>query len=433
MKTLLPIFVCLCVLWVQNGAPGASAQEPSPSPTADVLSSSPTPESMPTPLPVRPPAIVAEPGILPTGLFWSLDRVSEFFERNMFSFGIPTLRARVALTQAAERIAELQGLERAGTLTAASARSLLASQEYLLRIADRLLARQLVRGTVPSDVLLLSSRTRLAAADVLEELQEERAVWRELDEESFASLAPSDGEREEPLTPAEEEETALTTLLDDTIERLVEFEDAVLPPHAPAPVVRLLAEQKIAKAERDLLHAVRTTEERVAFGKILVADQELRAAAEAALRTARQLYAEGNVGEALRLAKDARQISRQLKSGQIALTPQSLHAANAEQHIERITQRFVEQGALTVDAQQAALRRARQTIEQVRATVPVTSQGMSGDHDQRNDETSDSTDAGESEEEDTVSVRSDTGSSGSGSSGSGSDSSGTSGSSGSGR
>lgn len=367
---------------VQEGAPVSDTQTPlpvvaSPLPSAvSVEPLNPSPSSVaPTPLPVYPPEIIAEAGILPTNVLTVFDHLSEFFERNVFSFGIPTLRARIALTQAAERIAELQGLERAGQLTPASARRLLGSQERLLAVADQVLARQFRQGTISLDLLLLLTRTRLAAAETLEELREERDVLLQLDEDPLPSPAFPDVLPEDVLvTPANEEHVTLTALLDENIENLVEFESNVIPQgnaHVPKPVLRLLAEQKIAKAERDILRAVRKTEERVAQGKVLVADVELRSAADAALFTARQLFTKGNASEALGLAHDARRIADELQSGQIAFEPNTLRLEGAEQYIERIIQQLVEHGALNADAQQAALFRARQALEQARAAVPA--------------------------------------------------------------
>lgn len=380
---LLPLQGNAQAVSTQEGAPLSDTQPSlpgivaSPLPSAvSVEPSNPSPLSVaPTPLPVYPPEIIAEAGMLPTNVLAVFDRLSEFFERNVFSFGIPTLRARIALTQAAERIAELQGLERNGRLTPASARGLLEAQERLLTIADQVLARQFRQGTISLDLLLLLTRTRLAAAETLEELREERDVLLQLDEEPLPSPASLNALPEDVLvTPADEEHITLTALLDANIEHLVDFEGKVIPQgeaNVPKPVLRLLAEQKIAKAERDIVRAVRKTEERAAQGKILVADVELRSAADAVLLTARQLFTEGNASEALSLAQDARRIAGELKSGQIALEPDRLRSEGAERHIERIIQQLVEQGTLNADAQQAALLRARQALEQVRETAPV--------------------------------------------------------------
>ncbi|TSC72683.1 MAG: hypothetical protein G01um101438_400 [Parcubacteria group bacterium Gr01-1014_38] len=395
----------------------------------------PTPSVSPSPLPVRPPQIIAEAGILPTSVFSAFDRLSELFDRSLFSFGIPTLRARIALTQAAERIAELQALERAGRLTPASARGLLQAHERLLTIADRIVARQLAAGAVPPDLLFLLIRTRLAAAGVLEELEEEAAAERELDKEEFSSPAPTGAFPEAAtLDPVDDEVKDLAELLDEEIEELVEFEDGMIPPGAsaiPPNVLRFLAEQKVAKAERDLLRAVRKVEERLAQGKVLIADTELRASADAALVTARQLFAAENFAEALRIARDVRRIADRLKSGQIALESNALRSGDAERRVERILQQLVEHGFLGVDAQSAALLRARQAIEQVRrnsgTAFPTPRPGENGaDRDEDDDK-----DKKEKKEEDKDGSRgSDSGSSGSegGSSRSGSSGSGSSGS-----
>lgn len=428
-------FGILVVLLLALGAVGSlsvvSAQVGSPSPTASPVST-PPPSASPQPiLPalsssplVRPPEIIAEAGILPTSLFSVFDRLSEAFDRNVFSFGIPQLRAQVALTQAAERIAELQALERAGQLTPASTRGLLRAHQQLLAIADRIVAGQLARGIASPDLLFLLVRTRLAAAEVLEELEEERVAERELDEAEFPS-SPGAFPEASPRAPVGDEVEDFAELLDEKIEELVEFEDGVLPSGnvlVSEAVLRLLAEQKIAKAERDLLRAIRTTEERLAQGKILIAETELRAAADAALVTARQLFAAGNYREALRLAKDARRIADRLKSGQIAVQPNALRSPDAEERVTRILQQLVEHGFLDAEAQGTALLRARQAIEKVRQSPLAPPASPEADRD----------DLDEDDEEDADDDKDDSSNSGSGSSGGGSGSSG-SGSSGSGR
>ncbi|MDP3685383.1 MAG: hypothetical protein Q8R32_00960, partial [bacterium] len=252
-------------------------------------------------------------------------------------------------------------------------------------------------------------------------------------------------------TPDEDDEAeSVGDLLDEEIERLVAFEDDLSLPEGPAvapEVLRVLAEQKIAKAERDLLRAVRTSEERLVGGKILVADTELRAAAEASLVTARQLFAAGNFAEALRLAQEARSIAGRLKSGKIAIQQHALRAVDAEQRVQRILQQLVERGMIGTDAQNAALLRVRQAIEEARRSPAIPParplrgedrlgvygigegerEGRKGNS-SGSDSGSDSSGSGSSESGSSGSDSSNGGSSGSGSSRNGSSGSGSSGS-----
>lgn len=350
------------------------AASPTPAPLEAGLLTGPV--ATPPPLPIRPPEIVAEAGILPTSILSLLDRFSEVVDRNIFSFGIPTLRARIALTQAAERIAELQALERAGRLTPAATRGLLQAHEQLLAVADRIVAREFASGKVSPDLFFLLVRTRLAAAEVLEELKDERAVELELEGGESPSPSPRPVAFSDETSPAafDNETEDLSGLLQEEIEHLVEFEDGMIPSGGPTvsqDVLRVLAEQKIAKAERDLLRATQKVEERLVRGKVLIADTELRASAEAALVTARQLFSAGNFAEALRLAQDARGIADRLKSGQVALEPNALRSGDAERRVERVTEQLVEHGFLGTDAKNAALLRAREAIERARGTPGV--------------------------------------------------------------
>lgn len=360
----------------------AFAQAPSP---ISFPSPSPSPGVMPPPLPVVRPLPVADAGVLPTSVFSFFDRLDEFFERNIFSFGIPGLRARIALAQAAERIAELQALERNGQLTAGRARGLVIAHERLLGIAQRIVARQLEAGRASTDLVFRLTRAQLSAADVLEELLDELDTEIALGEPSATPRA----ELEEGEEEASEGLEDIADLLEDTADRLADFDDAVLSvaalPHPPAStreavragaegepflvpagVLRILAEQKIAKVERDIASALAKIEERLAHGKVLVADVELRAGAELSLLTARQLFAAGNYAEALSVAKEARKLASVLKSGKIAIEPNALLSPRGEEKVEEIIGDLVEQGLLGVDEQAAAVARARAVVQRVR-------------------------------------------------------------------
>lgn len=352
-------------------ARSAFAQTPALSPLASPVPSL-TPFAMP-PLPVSPPLVVADAGVLPTSAFSFFDRLDEFFERNIFSFGIPGLRARIALAQAAERIAELQALERGGQLTSHRVRGLVVAHERLLGIAQRIVVRQVEAGRVSIDLVVHLTRTELSAADVLEELLDELDTEIALGEPSATPRA----ELEEEEEGASEGLEDIADLLEDTADRLADFDDAVLsvaalpqaegePFLVPAEVLRILAEQKIAKAERDIASALAKIEERLAHGKVLVADVELRAGAELSLLAARQLFAAGNYAEALSVAKEARKLASVLKSGKIAIEPNALLSPRGEEKVEEIIGDLVEQGLLGTDEQAAAVARARAVVERVR-------------------------------------------------------------------
>lgn len=381
MTGLFPLGVSLVLSILTLGMLGtgtALAQIPIPIPTGSP-SPAPAPIITPLPLPVPPPQIVAEAGVLPGGFLGALDRLAEVLDRTVFSFGFPTLRARIALAQAAERIAELQALERNGQLTPAAARALLAAQGRLVEIASDVVARQVAGGRAPTDLVLLLARTRLAAAEILRELEEELAVEAELLKAPTPGLSPEGVEvADETLAspPTEEVDEGKSELadllqeLDEAVESLVDVEDDILPQGAPAPapdaVLRLLAGQKIAKAERDLLRANNSVEERLVHGKVLIADVELRAVAESLLVTARELFAAGNFREALSVAKAARAAARRLASGKIVVEPNAFLAEGGERHASEILEDLVEEGLIDELERATAEIRARQVVEQVR-------------------------------------------------------------------
>lgn len=391
----------------------AFAQTPDPS-----LLTSPGPSSLPfplPPLPVSPPVVIVGAGVLPTSALSFFDRLDEFIERNVFSFGIPALRARIALAQATERIAELQALERNGQLTSDRARSLMVESERLLLVAQHIVARQVEKGSVSADLVLRLTRTELSAADVLEELLGELEVEVELEEPPATPEPPpgeeiaeqEEGEKEEAL----EEPEDIADLLEDMAERLVDFEDAVLPvtgesqtDGVPPAILRILAEQKIAKAERDIASALAKVEERLAHGKVLIADTELRASAESSLLNARELFAAGNYAEALSVARRTLDVASRLKSGKIAVEPNALLSPRGEEKAERILGGLVQEGFLSAAEQAAARERVRAATERVRSGLgaPPRREGHSGGdgEENRGEETRESEEKDEEDEED---------------------------------
>lgn len=371
----LALFGCAHTAFAQQ-----HAVSPLPTPTESPAAA---PDlATPTPLPVRPPEIIAEPGILPTSPLVVLDRLDEFLERTVFSFGIPTLRGRIALHQAAERIAEMLALERRGDLTPPRIQGLLVAHERLLAIADGVLADQIARGRGSPQLVLLLLRTRLSAADIIAELAEEIEVEVPLVGEAEGGETPSPVPDGAPLPEAAEEEAAavgnLAELLEETADRLVDAEEvlvpaAVLERGVPANILRLLAEEKVAKAERDFQRATAKVEERLAHGKILIGEIELQTAAAAALTTARQHLAQANFLEAIAAAREARRISGTLKSGKIAIEPEKLFRPQGEEDAEDIIRGLGEEGFIGRSEEAAALQRAREAAARVRASgvVPV--------------------------------------------------------------
>ncbi len=346
-----------------------------------------------SPLPVQPPRIVAEAGVLPTSPFAFLDRLDEFFQRTVFSLGLPNLRARIALEQAAERIAELQALEQNGKLTSAVARGLLEAHEDLLGIARRVVVQRMVRGQRADDLLRILTRTRLSTADVVDELKEELEAERELAEEDTLApprVAESPGDEEE-LDDLED----MADLLEELEEDLVDIEGDVLQEvpargDIPREVLAFLAEQKIAKAERDLLRAQQRVEERAAHGDLLVGDIELRMSGEAFLLTARQLFAAGNFAEALSVVKDAQRRISRLKGGKISVKREALKSPEVGQRVRRIIDDLVAEGLLGVDERAAAEARALGGVSQGPSAgsvrPPERGRGESGDTDAFDDD-----------------------------------------------
>lgn len=330
------------------------AQSPSPSPSVPPASR--VPIDTPPPLAVAPPQIVAEAGLLPTSAFSVLERIDEGLQRTLFSFWIPGLRARVALGQAAERIAELQALERDGLLSPDRARGLVEAHDRLIALASGIAARKFAAGSNPLALLLELTRTRLASADILAGLADELESDAELDGE-----IDSDAGR-------------VAAIVSEVAERLVHVEDDLVAAGAaeetlPADALRVLAEQKIAKAERDLQRALFTAEEQRAHGKVLIADAELQAAAESALVTARQLFAAGNVAEALALAKDAHRIAGRLAAHDVAVEQDVLASAGGAQRIQQVLDALVDDGVL--GSADAAAARRRVLEARTRLTPPA--------------------------------------------------------------
>lgn len=388
----LGVFGCVRTAVAQNLPSASDVQVPLPESPPRTPATLDIPEQFPlAPAAVLhqaqalPPRIVAEAGVLPTSAFAFLDRLDEFLERNFFSFRIPGFRARIALAQATERIAELQELERQGQLTARRARNLLAAHKRLLAIAQRTVSRQLESGRASRGLVFLLTRTELAVADILEELEGEIAVEIELRKpEETPKAGPAVREEAGDFEPAEGENGQrvfddFANLLEDMTEELADFEKDILQDEVgqgastavPADILRFLAEQKIAKVERDLFKAVAKIEERLAHGKIVVAEMELRSAAESSLLTARQLFAAGNYAEALSVAREAREIAHRLKSGKIAFDPEALLAPRGDEEIERVVNDLVLEGLLSTADEAAAVGRARVVLEQVRNSLAI--------------------------------------------------------------
>lgn len=331
---------------------------------------------------VAPPPVVAEAGVLPThplGRF--LDRFDEWFQRNVFSFWIPVLRARIALEQASERIAELHALERNGQLTPAATRSLILAHADLLEIPNGIVARQIVAGNAQRELARLLVRARLSAAEALAELADELEVEIEL-EGSPSEPAP-DGERD--AGPAPHRSGApgagpaadlelLPAFLAGVASGLEAIED-VLPEEAdgaplPPDLLQIFAVQAVAQAERGLLRAQFTVEERRAHGKVVIADAELRAAAEASLLMSRQFLAGGHYREALLQVNNVREIARRLRSEAIVVEPRLLFTAPGAQVAKEVIEDLVEEGFFGAVEQRAALGRVREVIEELRGNHP---------------------------------------------------------------
>lgn len=368
------IVVSLLALALAGGARRSLAQSPSPTPL---------------PLDVPAPRIIREAGILPTTPFSIFDWVDEFLERNVFSFWIPTLRARIALAQAAERIAELQALEREGQRTPSLTRRLLRSEERLFSIAEQTAAERALQGTVPEDFVRDLTRTALSAADILDELRERVEVEVEL-------AGPA-----EPDEPSELDD--LLEELEDEVDDLADVDEEIVgkvPPGrgvvaaVPGEILRLLAEQKIGKAERDLQRALSKVEERRAEGKVIVADTELRAAAESALLSAREFFAAGNFLESLSAARQAREFVGRLKSGKIAVEPNALLAPDGEDKIQRILEDLTAEGLLGLDVHEDVRTRTRTIVEDVRKA-----NGREGEGEPEDDERDERKDAKEDADE----------------------------------
>lgn len=327
--------------------------------------------SIVTPIPlITPPQIVVEAGVLPGGFLGALDRLAELLDRTVFSFGLPSLRARVALTQAVERVAELQALERNGELTPSVLHTLLVSHARLIDIGDRAVARQIADGRQSSALLLLLVRTRLAAAQVLQDVSEQLSLEAQLRADPTPSLESAASAPPSSLEPREiQRESGEPSELDDAIAALVDLEGDLLPlgeASVPPGVLHVLAEQKLALAERDLLAAVFTVEERLAHGRLVIADVELRAVAESLLVTGRELAAAGNDREALSLATAVRGVVARLASEAITVESEHVRTQSDARVVTEILDALVTDGVLGLPERATAELRVRQAAEQLR-------------------------------------------------------------------
>lgn len=371
-RVAVALFVCgPLVFWGYPLSVGAQA-DPTVS-ESEVLPWSPTPMVSivtPIPLPITSPQIVVEAGVLPGGFLGALDRLAELLDRTVFSFGLPSLRARVALTQAVERVAELQALERNGELTPSTLHALLVSHARLIDIGDRAVARQISDGRQASALLLLLVRTRLAAAQVLQDVSEQLSLEAQLRADPTPSLEGTASAPPPSLEPREnQDESGEPSELDDAIASLVDLEGDLLPlgeASVPPGVLHVLAEQKLALAERDLLAAVFTVEERLAHGRLVIADVELRAVAESLLVTGRELAAAGNDREALSLATAVRGVVTRLASETITVAPEQVRTQGDARIVTEILEALVADGVLGLPERATAELRARQAAEQLR-------------------------------------------------------------------
>lgn len=188
------------------------------------------------------PRIVAEAGVLPTSSLVSLDQFAEVMDRTVFSLGIPSVQTHVALQQAAERLAEVNELERNGALTAAVLRELLERHQRLVARADARIMGRLVSGRPSPSLTLLLVRERLAAASSLEELLVEVG-------ETLDTLPPESG------GGGEGDDQSTRAVLANSIEDLANVEQSVLPSGLgvevlPPEAVRLLAADRIEQLKR---------------------------------------------------------------------------------------------------------------------------------------------------------------------------------------
>lgn len=324
-----------------------------------------------------PPEILVEPGILPSvPLLYFLDSLDEWVERNIFSFGIPSLRVRVLLGQFAERTAELQGLERAGQLTPEVLRRLVEREERNLEALNRLVSRGLARGRISAGLVLLFTRTRLAAAEAFEELREEREALRVDLEDEVAPALDRDrssevvSRRMAGVDPddAGDTDAVVNSILREMVEKLSDVEGDLLYARGnvagvPRDILYLLVEQRIGRVRRALLHAQERTSDARLSGAIIVAEMEVRSAAESSLTTALELEAEGHAFEALPLAREAAALAERLSDGSLAVRPAS---RLAHQEVERVLQELVEAGVIGLREQTAAGLWAHQAVEEAR-------------------------------------------------------------------
>lgn len=241
------------------------------------------------------PVLNVDAGVLPTSKLYFLDRFDEWAQENVFTFGIPSFRARAFLENASERVAELQFLNAQGMLKNQIANRLLDKWQRDLVRAATIVGQEYAHGRRPVSLTDGVVRTALASTDAIQSEYTENFIVGE--ERLFL---PDDF-----LSKAEEKTYASI------------FAEGVAIPEA---VQRLVVEDVAIDTQR--IFDETKEKANTASGEIIhVGFSALVKAAEENQNNARDFYEKGDFQNSLATYEDARTLLRLASSVNFAIDP----------------------------------------------------------------------------------------------------------------
>lgn len=235
------------------------------------------------------------PGLTPANPFYFLDTFSEWLRVNLFTFGAEQ-QANVLLTQTDERIAELKAMDADGVLTAKREAKIEERYAKLLEQYEAKTERLVAGGASQEQIQARLLRVLNRHARILDD-----ALFNEEDGQN-APLADM-RDRAEQRRDAEEQK----------LEKRLEKEQ-----EPDKDVARMIADEKILQAKREIGKAALKIEERAQQGRDVVFATAKLEEARAYLAEAELARDGGDFREARRLAKIAKQVANHARSGKLS-------------------------------------------------------------------------------------------------------------------
>lgn len=290
------------------------------------------------------PVLTVSAGVLPTSPLAPLDRFDEWMERTVFTFGISRLRAHAALSQAAERVAELQTLESQGLRTPEETENLLREEGRLLHDAAEIAGNDLLNGGRPVRLVLQIVRTTIASVDALETLFAESGELAASGDDEAPSAAP--------VIPH------VLANLEDSVDGALFPESAVIPPQ----LLQRVAAEKIGHAAR---HVERTSQfvQNAPPERMILASSPLLRASRFALVEAIALYRNGHYEEALTFARETRDIDRTLAATAVFSLDELALEPRAGERVAAAIDDLLGKGFLSLEEARDARDASRQALE----------------------------------------------------------------------